>query len=158
MWESSLYLVCMRILNLFPALMLALFMGACQSGSQQAPEGTLSDTLTVDSVIDPSAMPAPDEISPDLIGKWQTVQIRIGDLFMSTDDIELPIREFQENGTMIIHSAGAAPQTISFSYQPGSIFSEQEGEENIELLTADSLILSRTVDGDKAEYVYVKNP
>ena len=122
---------------------------ACNTQSTSSQTEETTDSLTVE-------IPSEETISPpeELIGTWQNTLILVGeDVRISEEDMVLPSRTFQDDGTMIVDS-----QMVKYTYEPGYIRSEHADleEEAIIRLSADTLILAREVDTDLVEFIYVK--
>lgn len=99
-----------------------------------------------------------ESTAPELIGKWKLVNQRVGDLFISPSEIDEPVREFTADGKMRLSTNSSSPQTIQYTYLDGVISTLQEGDQYVSFLSADSLVLTETVDGVEAEYIFAKIP
>lgn len=147
-----------RIYPLFFALLfLICFFPSCSSDSQsesEAVEAALLDSIAASEVIE---APLSIELTaPELLGKWKLASQRVGELFISPSEIDEPVREFKANGEMVLTSNTSEPHTITYTYLDGVVSTLQEGDQLVSYLSADSLVLTETVDGVEAEYVFTK--
>ncbi len=95
-----------------------------------------------------------------LVGSWIAVELNVGDMILTAKDmqaqgIEAPVRTFHYDYTMKFGESEEMP-LIPFYYTDSIISSEDQGEEYIEKLTKDTLILLHAIDGEKSRYVYVR--
>jgi len=135
------------------------------SCTQDTDEDAKDDPYQADSLL----MAEPEDALPEgpnnplptsLIGFWEAVEIRVGDFIMTQKDMEqhgydAPQRIIMDDYTMRFGISEQSP-TIPFKYQDRTIISKDQGYEHLEKLTADTLIISHTVDGEDSRYVYVK--
>ena len=142
-------------LSFFVCCLLACGMIAC---GEQGDHGSVTEENAEemrDSV--GTVIPLSIEVTaPELIGKWKLVNQRVGDMFISPSEIDEPVREFMADGKMILSTNTSGPQVIEYTYLKGVISTLQEGDQKVALLSADSLILTETVDGVEAEYTFSK--
>lgn len=125
--------------------------GYFDSGTAKSDADSLNNTLGEDAIRSLTRNSIPSE----LLGTWQNVEIKVGEMRITNKEMELQTREFRVD-SMHIRIPGNTPQAIPYGYNDGKIISEQEGEETIEKLTRDTLIVSRMVDGSKAKYIFVR--
>ncbi len=126
-----------------------------QEDEKQPPIDSMS--LEIPFEQDPQNMPLPEELT----GSWIAVELNVGDLIMTLEDMEeqgipAPTRTFNSNYTMKFGESEDMP-LIPFSYVNQTIISDEQGNEIIEQLTSDTLIIIHTIDGEESRYVYVKN-
>lgn len=149
-----------RIYLLFFTLLLSISLfPSCSSDSQS--ESDAADAALLDSIAESEATEVPLSIeltAPELLGKWKLASQRVGELFISPSEIDEPVREFKANGEMVLTSNTSEPHTITYTYLNGVVSTLQEGDQLVSYLSADSLILTETVDGVEAEYVFTKLP
>jgi len=125
-----------------------------QKGKNQPPIDSMS--LEIPFEQDPQNMPLPEELT----GSWIAVELNVGELIMTAEDMEeqgipAPTRTFNSNYTMKFGENEDMP-LIPFSYVDQIIISDEQGNEMIEKLNSDTLIITHTIDGEKSRYVYVK--
>ena len=137
-------------------MLTALFI-ACgeEGGSASTGEGEQVSDGTTDSAEAEMARDM-EKSAPELIGKWKLTNQRIGDLFISPSEIDEPVRQFTADGKMILSNQTSASQTIQYTYLDRVISTLQEGDQYVKHLSADSLVLTETVDGVEAEYIFIK--
>jgi len=133
------------------------FISACDDSSSTA-ETTLStqDSISVEIGELDSLENTEVEAAASLTGKWRNVGMRLGNMFLSADDIARPNRTFTPEGKMIISPLGVEAVISDFVYEDHLIKSNQEGKEIVSLLTADSLIIISVIDGEESQYIYLR--
>ena len=144
-----------RLLIGIVALLVGVAGNGCGSESTTSEEEVGMDSVEVAVPSEPMAI---ELTAPELLGKWQLVNQRVGELFISPAEIDNPVREFTADGQMILTTNASDPHTVSYTYLDGVISTLQEGDQLVSFLSADSLVLTETVDGVEAEYVYRKVP
>ena len=104
----------------------------------------------------------PTEALPfEMIGSWQAVELRIGDMILTRADLEAqgiepPKRYISPKAYMQLGLPSGELPRIPISYFEGILHSADQGKEQVLYLGADTLILSADVDGETSTYTYVK--
>ncbi len=152
-------------------LSLLIWIGACSSESkvQRGPleEIPLDSTYQPISEGDTSQYEAPvlerptESLPSEMIGSWQAVELRIGDLIMTAEDlieqgIAPPIRYFSRSKYMQFGAPSEELPRIPFTYFEGEIHSQEQGREQVMYLGTDTLILSADIDGEVSTYTFRK--
>lgn len=125
---------------------------ACEASTSAT--DTQTDASPADSAEAESIAPV-EENSP-LLGTWQMVEMRTGDLIISESDLGLSLTHFTEQGTMIQESDDLSPLEQDFRVADSYLITKQEGKQLIQLLNKDSLVLSKIVDAEPIVYTYIR--
>jgi len=146
-----------------------LVMWACSSDkahTSEALEAVPGDTLEIaegdTSQYATPLVERPTEALPrEMIGSWQAVELRIGDMILTREDlagqgIDPPTRYFSPQAYMQLGLPSGELPRIPITYFEGVLHSADQGKEQVLYLGADTLILSADVDGETSTYTYVK--
>ncbi|RMG55161.1 MAG: hypothetical protein D6722_28220 [Bacteroidetes bacterium] len=139
-------------------LILGLPFFACGDDNQGQGQGL--DSLMTDSIpVDTATGLAAQVVVPELVGRWQLVEMRNGDMPMSTDDIGESVMELTPTGRMITSAPDLPPEEVEFSYRNDSLYNEDFGTvQRIEALTSDQLILLMEIDNTPIRWIYRRMP
>lgn len=145
-------------LRFWAALLLCLSFWACEDRGQG--NGGDADSLLTDSIpYDTVALPPGQPIVPELVGRWQLVEMRNGEMPMSTDDIGESVMELTAAGQMITSAPDLPPETVAFSYRNDSLYNEDFGTvQRIEELSTQRLVLLMEVDNTPIRWIYQRLP
>ncbi|TAE51441.1 MAG: hypothetical protein EAZ89_10135 [Bacteroidetes bacterium] len=150
----------MRIVVPF-CIFLLLFAASCTSSETQ--EKTGADTLAADTLVitgpDLSVKAAPT-VLPELVGKWQLVEIQSGESTpMGMDLTGNSAWEFTADGNLIISAPDLGSQSYPFTYENGVIRSEGTPDDQLVTeLTPNRLVLSYTIDNTEIRNVFKRQP
>lgn len=122
---------------------------SCDSTTESS-NASSKDSLEVE-IIDNEAA----AVAPNLIGRWQLKEIRMGNTPMSMEDFGVSTIEFTADGNMISRAPDLPAETFPFELDNDVISSEgQDGDQRIEEVTDSRLVLVSTIDGTDIKYIY----
>lgn len=129
-------------------LLLCLPVIACQDEGK----GTQDDAFMTDSIPTDSLGQV---IVPELLGRWQLVEMRNGDMPMSTEEIGESVMELTAQGRMITQTPDLPEEETEFSYRNDSLYNEDLGTiQRIEELSDQRLVLYMEVDKTPIRWIY----
>ena len=102
-----------------------------------------------------------ESIPSEMVGSWEAVELRIGDMIMTAKDladqgISPPVRYFSPQSYMQYGRPSGELPRIPITYFQGEIHSQDQGKEQVLYLGPDTLILSADVDGELSKYTFHK--
>ncbi|MEM6628071.1 MAG: hypothetical protein AAF694_00285 [Bacteroidota bacterium] len=155
--------------SIFPILILFTFACSAERSHVYDPIEKVSpdSILVVGSEADTSLYETPEIERPteslpsEMIGSWEAVELRIGDMIMTARDLQEqgispPVRYFSAQRYMQFGRPSGELPRIPFTYFQGIIHSLDQGKEQVLYLGLDTLILSADIDGELSTYTFHK--
>lgn len=140
-------------------LLLCWFLFACDDTQQADTEADGTDLVELpDTSATRAIAPAAEQV-PELIGTWQLQEMWVGNSQMSVGDVGETYVQFKTNNMVVSMAPNMSPDSSAYQYTPEQQRIEAQalqGEQTIQTLSEDELVLSYEVDGEEVRSVYVR--